>query len=119
MINWNVFLPTTFFLTFMILKKEHRLPFLLFAGLFLDKIVYDLPFLNTGLLFFFFCLSVVFSKRDHLNYSIFQTAVFTLLYYLFWMVVLQKNLVMPFFFALVWNVSFTILFYQKEKIKLK
>ena len=42
MINWNVFLPTTFFLTFMILKKEHRLPFLLFAGLFLDKIVYEL-----------------------------------------------------------------------------
>lgn len=118
MINWNVFLPTTFFLTFIVLKKEHRFPFLLFTGLFLDKIVYDLPFLNTGLLFLFFCLSFVFSRRDHLNYSILQTAVFTLLYYLFWMVVLQMNLVVPFFFDLVWNVSFTIIFYEKRKIVL-
>ena len=117
MINWNIFMPTTFFLTFMLLKKEHRFPFLIFTGLFLDKIVYDFPFWNTGLLFGFFCLSLVFRRRDHLNYSILQTTIFTLLYYVFWMFFLQKNLLVLFFFALVWNVLFTILFYQKEKIR--
>ena len=119
MINLSIFFPTTFFLTFTILKNHHRLPFLLFTGLFLDKIIYNLPFLNTILLLLFLGLSHCFKKKNNLNDSILQTTIYTGLYYLFWTLYLQKNLISFFFFALVWNVLFTIIFYEKDSIKLK
>ena len=119
MINLSIFFPTTFFLTFTILKNHHRLPFLLFAGLFLDKIIYNLPFLNTILLLLLLGLSHCFKKKNNLNDSILQTTIYTGLYYLFWTLYLQKNLISFFFFALVWNVLFTIIFYEKDSIKLK
>lgn len=115
--NLNLYFPVSFFLTLLAFPKYKTLPFLIFSGLFLDFIVYDLFFLNTIVLLVLFLFSYSFKKRDSLFFKMFLCFLNTVFYYIFWMLYTETNLIFPLFFNIVWNLVFVIVLYHKEPIQ--
>ena len=60
--NNLLFLPHYVFLTGSLLKERDTLPIYLFTGLVIDRLFYNLPFINTIILLFFFLFSLYFKN---------------------------------------------------------
>lgn len=116
LMNLNIYLPLSFFLILLSFPNYQTFPFLVFSGLFLDFIVYDFFFLNTIVLLILFIFSYSFKKRNTLYFKMFLCFINTVLYYLFWMLYQEMNLIFPLFFNIIWNLIFVIFVYHKEPI---
>ena len=112
----NNFYPSYFFLFLLSYSKEKILPCFLFATLFLDLLVYKLPFIHTivGLLFYFFNVSWKSSHR--LKNYLLRTLLNTFFYLSFLSLITESFSLFFFITNVVFNLLFTILLFNKKKL---
>lgn len=113
------YFPLYFFLSLLTFSKEGVLPYLLFCGLFLDCIVYRLPFLHTIFIIIFFLLNRLLKRLKKLSCACIQTIINTSLYLLLLMLIFKKTPWILFLMTNIYNLLLTCLWFRKGRIVLK
>lgn len=113
------YFPLYFFLSLLTFSKESVLPYLLFCGLFLDCIVYRLPFLHTIFIIIFFLLNRFLKRPKKLSCACIQTIMNTSLYLLLLMLIFKKIPWILLFMTNIYNLLLTCLWFRKGRIVLK
>ncbi len=113
------FFPIYFFLTLLTFSKENVFPYLLFCGLFLDCIIYHLPFFHTIFLLLLFLLNRVLKKPQKLIQACFRTFINTNLFLTLFILIFKKTPWLLVIMTNFYNLLFTALWFQKGRIVLK
>ena len=114
--NNLLFLPHYVFLTGSLLKERDTLPIYLFTGLVIDRLFYNLPFINTIILLFFFLFSLYFKNIKGKRGTLLKNIFFTSSYFLVFMIYLKKELFLIYFISLFWNVLITYFMLLKRRL---
>jgi len=113
------FLPLYFFLFLFSLPKKDILPYLLFSSIFIDRVCYNLPFINTGILLIFYFINYFFNPCRTKQKALIKTFLYTFFYLLLLSIIFRKFSFPFILIQICWNLSFTFFTFSKTRINLK
>ncbi len=115
----NQFFPIYFFPTLFTFSYYKTLPYLLFTGLIIDRIYYQLPFTNTILILLFYLISKKLKPCRKKRQGIKRTLLFTSAYLGILFLIYQKISLILLISQLIWNTLFTLCLFDPRRIYVK
>lgn len=112
----NEFLPLYFYISLFTFSHERNLPFLLFASLFLDIIVYPFLFIHTLLTIVLYLLNTSWHIPHQLKFYLGRTCLNTFIYVGILLLIFQHLSFIFLFMSLLWNFFLTFLLFKKRSL---
>lgn len=112
----NEFLPLYFYISLFTFSHERNLPFLLFASLFLDIIVYPFSFIHTLLTIVLYLLNTSWHIPHQLKLYLGRTCLNTFIYVGILLLIFQHLSPIFLLMSLLWNFFLTFLLFKKRSL---
>ena len=115
----NEFLPLYFFLILLSFIKENTAPYFFFTCLFLDVIVYKLPFIHTILGLVFVILNASLPSKNTRRRTLIRNSLNTFFFLFILSILYRKFSFILMITNIFYNLLFTFLLYKRPRLRLQ